>query len=338
MATIHGKSGSTQYLLKGTKPINGKYFSTLAEMQHFYTHYEEILTETETTADRKQDEKILVLSQEATKLDKDLREGLARQTVDVDKNIDELNRKITDATGFFSRTGCRVQHWFAVALRDHHIHSPYAGLSRQLRNVRNERTNLINNRDFAIKWECNNVVNSYNFLKTNEPFLIGAYGEEVVIGSLSHLPDEYHVINDVNLRFSPAIRWKETGEYIQSCQIDHIVVGPTGIFLLETKNWKSSNLEMNADVLVHQVRRSSDALWDYTGDYYRYYERPKVLNVVISLHGVNSGRKMDKYMDIITPGQIYDYIQRQRYPALSDEIVKKFVKIVERQETCHSKY
>ena len=76
----------------------------------------------------------------------------------------------------------------------------------------------------------------------------------------------------------------------------------------------------------------------YTGDYYRYYERPKVLNVVISLHGVNSGRKMDKYMDIITPGQIYDYIQRQRYPALSDEIVKKFVKIVERQETCHSKY
>ncbi len=118
MATIHGKSGSTQYLLKGTKPINGKYFSTLAEMQHFYTHYEEILTETETTADRKQDEKILVLSQEATKLDKDLREGLARQTVDVDKNIDELNRKITDATGFFSRTGCRVQHWFAVALRD----------------------------------------------------------------------------------------------------------------------------------------------------------------------------------------------------------------------------
>ena len=63
----------------------------------------------------------------------------------------------------------------------------YYGLSRQLRNVRNERTNLINNRDFAIKWECNNVVNSYNFLKTNEPFLIGAYGEEVVIGSLSTL-------------------------------------------------------------------------------------------------------------------------------------------------------
>ena len=256
MATIHGKSGSTQYLLKGMKPINGKHFSTLAEMQHFYTHYEEILAETETTAARKQDEKILALSQEVTQLDKELQEGLTRQTVDVDKNIEELNRKITDAAGFLSRIGYRVQHGFAVALRDHHIHSPYAGLSRQLRNVRNERTNLINNRDFAIKWECNNVVNSYNFLKTNEPFLIGAYGEEVVIGSLSHLPDEYHVINDVNLRFSPAIRWKETGEYIQSCQIDHIVVGPTGIFLLETKNWKSSNLEMNADVLVHQVRRS----------------------------------------------------------------------------------
>ena len=95
---------------------------------------------------------------------------------------------------------------------------------------------------------------------------------------------------------------------------------------------------MNADVLVHQVRRSSYALWYYTGDYYRYYERPKVLNVVISLHGVNSGRKMDKYIDIITPDQICDYIQRRRYPTLSEETLKKFVKIVERQETCRSKY
>jgi hypothetical protein len=62
MAQIHGISGSTQYLLKGTKPINGKYFTTLDEMQHFYAHYEEILADTQTTVARKQDEKILSLS------------------------------------------------------------------------------------------------------------------------------------------------------------------------------------------------------------------------------------------------------------------------------------
>jgi hypothetical protein len=338
MAQIHGISGSTQYLLKGAPSVNGKRLETLEEIRHFYQHYNEILAETRMTVTRKQDEQILGLSKDESRLDKELREGLAQQTVIVDKRIEELKQKISVDSGFLSRISYRLQYWVAVMLREHHIEAPYAGIAGNLRDVMNRKATLIAFKPSVIEQECNALTRSYNFLKTNEPFLIGAYGEEAVIGSLSHLPDEYHVINDVNLRFNPAIRWKETGEYIQSCQIDHIVAGPTGLFLLETKNWKSSNLEVNADVLVHQVRRSSYALWYYTGDYYRYYERPKVLNVVISLHGVNSGRKMDKYIDIITPDQICDYIQRRRYPTLSDETLKKFVKIVERQETCRSKY
>jgi len=293
MAQIHGNSGSTQYLLKGTKPINGKYFSTLAEVQHFYTHYEEILAETKTTAARNQDEKIISLSQEVTRLDKELQEGLARQTVEVDKNIDELNRNCTTASGFFARTTYRVRHWIAVVLRDHHIHNPYAGISRQLSDMRNKRANLINSRDFVIKWECSNVVSSYNFLKTNEPFLIGAYGEEAVIGALSRLPDNYHVINDVNLRFGNAVYWRKTGEYIKTCQIDHVVAGPTGIFLFETKNWKPSDIEINSNKLIHQVWRANYALWYYTKDYYWRAENLSIRNVVLSLHGTNTGRKLD---------------------------------------------
>jgi hypothetical protein len=43
-------------------------------------------------------------------LDKELQEGLVRQTIEVDKNIDELNRNITTATGFFSQTGYRLRY------------------------------------------------------------------------------------------------------------------------------------------------------------------------------------------------------------------------------------
>ena len=51
----------------------------------------------------------------------------------------------------------------------------------------------------------------------------GARGEEVVGVILSRLPDGYRVINDFPTGFG---------------NLDHIVVGPTGVFVLETKSWR----------------------------------------------------------------------------------------------------
>ncbi len=52
-----------------------------------------------------------------------------------------------------------------------------------------------------------------------------AEGEELTSDSLSNLPDTYSVFHDLT---HPSI----------GGNIDHIVVGPTGVFALETKNWK----------------------------------------------------------------------------------------------------
>lgn len=56
----------------------------------------------------------------------------------------------------------------------------------------------------------------------------GAEGEKVVAGILeTELSDEYHVFNDV--RFPG-----------RTSNIDHIVVGPSGVFVLNTKNWRGT--------------------------------------------------------------------------------------------------
>ena len=60
-------------------------------------------------------------------------------------------------------------------------------------------------------------------LRHVERFFIGARGEERVAGLLKSLPDNYHVFNDF-------VACKE--------HIDHVVVGPTGVFAVETKNWR----------------------------------------------------------------------------------------------------
>lgn len=329
MSKIHRTSGSTQYLLNGTKAINGKRLATLDELHHLHDHYQEILAEIETTVARKQDEIILGLSNDETQLNLQLQEGIAMRTLEVDRNINELNDKIGTAGNFFTRTVCRLHCWIAISLRDRRINKPFADIVHELHNKRFHKRQLITNKPYIIKNECHNVVSSYEFLINNQTFLIGADGEEFVIRVLSDLTDEYHVVNDVNLHFHRAIHWRERNEYIKNCQIDHIVVGPTGIFLLETKNWKSSDIELKSDKLRYQIRRSSLALWYYLKDYYWRNEWPKIRNVIVSMKGFPSGRKPDKYIDVVTPHQLCRYIT-ERKTTLSEDAVKKLVGLITR--------
>ncbi len=59
--------------------------------------------------------------------------------------------------------------------------------------------------------------------KERESMRKGAAGEKSVAHTLSKLPDEFRVLNDVQT---------PTGN------LDHVVVGPTGVFVVETKNWR----------------------------------------------------------------------------------------------------
>lgn len=52
------------------------------------------------------------------------------------------------------------------------------------------------------------------------------------------LPDEFHIFHDVNVE---ADRWIWDGqEHRKSSQIDHVVVGPGGVFVIETKWWSKA--------------------------------------------------------------------------------------------------
>ncbi|MGC3990607.1 MAG: nuclease-related domain-containing protein [Chthoniobacteraceae bacterium] len=51
----------------------------------------------------------------------------------------------------------------------------------------------------------------------------GAVGEAIISGILETLPENYFVVHDFSNRLG---------------NIDHVVIGPTGIFVIDTKNWK----------------------------------------------------------------------------------------------------
>lgn len=88
--------------------------------------------------------------------------------------------------------------------------------------------------------------------------ILGALGEQKVEHELKSLSDEYFLINDFTLTLRSPIYFPQEKSYIKSIQIDHILVAPSGIFLIETKNWSTESMNnLSLYSPVQQIRRSS---------------------------------------------------------------------------------
>ena len=68
-----------------------------------------------------------------------------------------------------------------------------------------------------------------------ESFFKGARGEEAMAGLLSRLSDDWHVFHDF-----------EAGVH----HVDHVLVGPAGVFAVETKNWRDPVQLESGEIIV----------------------------------------------------------------------------------------
>lgn len=92
--------------------------------------------------------------------------------------------------------------------------------------------------------------------------IYGAIGEQKVAKELENLSDEYVLINDFCLSFNPPIYNRSENDHIKSIQIDHLLIAPSGVFLIETKNWSEQSLN-NASLRSpgSQLKRTNFALY-----------------------------------------------------------------------------
>ncbi len=81
--------------------------------------------------------------------------------------------------------------------------------------------------------------------RQTERFFKGARGEEKVAGLLAMLPDSYHVFNDF-----PA----------DGVPVDHVVVGPVGVFAVETKFWSGAVSVEDGRLLVDGCEPDRDPI------------------------------------------------------------------------------
>ncbi|RZK14773.1 MAG: NERD domain-containing protein, partial [Flavobacterium sp.] len=92
--------------------------------------------------------------------------------------------------------------------------------------------------------------------------IYGAIGEQKVVRELQNLSDDYILINDFTCSFQPPIYYRQGNEHIKTIQIDHLLISPAGVFLIETKNWSEKSLNsVNLRSPIEQIKRASFALF-----------------------------------------------------------------------------
>lgn len=91
-------------------------------------------------------------------------------------------------------------------------------------------------------------------------WLAGARGELKTLEELMKLSDQYILVNDVQLRFEEPLFLDGSIRY--SCQLDHVVIAPAGLFNIESKNWSPISIE-NLDLRspIEQIRTSGKGLY-----------------------------------------------------------------------------
>jgi len=153
---------------------------------------------------------------------------LAKLLVERDDQLKQVETDILKLeqtrVGIFGSIVKWFKQWFLQA-RKRNIIDSY-----QHRQVQIERRTL---EDETITSQYRTISQVENVL--NSTVFTGSRAELAVIEILSQLPPAYYVLNDVRLRAKHRLEFNH--KVVQSAQIDHLVVAPTGVFVVEVKNW-----------------------------------------------------------------------------------------------------
>lgn len=189
-----------------------------------------------------------------------------------------------------------------------------------------EKLNLVENR---AKSKIDKLEYTRNILESSRNLISGAIGENLVVKEVQKLSDDYVLINDFNLNFSPPIFHKKYNQRIYSIQIDHLLISKAGIFIIETKNWsKSSVNSLSLRSPIEQIERTNFAMYVYISeninlhDHHWGEQRVPIRNLIVMIN--NKPICNFKYVSVKLLRELNDYI-RYFEPVLTD---KQFNKIV----------
>jgi hypothetical protein len=136
----------------------------------------------------------------------------------------------------------------------------------------------------------------------------GAVGEVLVAGVLATLPNEFVVINAVSKRFG---------------DIDHVVVGPTGVYVIDTKNWRGTvTADGKGELLLNGQATDKPAIKNLLSDVMEFQIKIKALAgndyfvrglLVFPITYLKCEYGSTRHIHCLRDDQLLDYIQNEAF-------------------------
>lgn len=178
-------------------------------------------------------------------------------------------------------------------------------------------------------------INNLNEIKRSNTYK-GALGELKVIQNLHELSDDYYLFNDLHLELKDYIKFN--GSSLKSAQIDHLVVGPTGVFVIETKNWSEQYVQYvfndESYTPYDQIQRSSYLAYRYLNNnkyrgtlrkiYYNLAEDEAKVKSIIAIAGSNFPFEKHRFVKVLSYYAVASYIIKSKQ-VLTNESVNEIV-------------
>ncbi len=171
------------------------------------------------------------------------------------------------------------------------------------------------------------------------PEYAGAHAELDVIMKLRGLPGNYVIMNNLQLHASRFIKFE--GVPLQSAQIDHLVLSPVGIFIIETKRWSKSFAKSGSyHNPFDQVQRARYLCADLLKS---YFGKLPVRSIILT-EGALPPAPPDSYVKVLHLDDLNGYItwfkQRELFPEqqtairalLEERVIKMELPLVSAEE------
>jgi|GEM_PF-1182327 len=331
MAQIFRQIDSTKTLRADLDSRNISMFNSIREIEDFKRNYnsikEDILVQAQINLQKE-------IAQKSTKLEslkEDLQSQITFHEKEIKSQIHRLETKVSDLNeriknqSFLGKLFTSTSRWLnELELRqlstnsDRIISKRTASRVLEAASFQSEVDHLMHNTDELAAYRCKNEL--YELERTKKAIeelrtiIAGAKGEYAVEQELKKLPDNFYVLNDFRLKFAKPIVNRQTGDRIFSIQIDHLVVSPGGVFLLETKNWSQNSINsLNLRSPVDQIQRSSYALFVFMNntisiDTHHWGSKQISLKNVLVMTGVSTEEKF-KFIAVKQLNQLNKYLK-----------------------------
>ena len=298
---IIGHSGSEDYLKDRLlrQGLNG--FNSFKDIQYFKSNFSKLL-KSSTAEERKKLNSII----EGLKNDEDnLRKRLEVKKSELQQSLIKEKTELTE-NPLSSKGKRRIKKIDKTIEKK--LDKPFKKDIKQIKKTEKKHVIREKNLEKSVEMKVSHLLKAHNIIQANQPFFVGAIGETAVIKELRKLPETYYILNEVMLSFTRSIRWKKYGEYVKSCKIDHVVVGPTGIFLIETKNWSAQRMQTAKFTPHKQIQRAGYIFFIHMMD--KFKRKFPVYQIVATYRQLP--QIPYEYVTQLTIRELVDYILRRQ--------------------------